>query len=235
MATALLQYDDRSSPLFEELMKLNIKYAVRHGYEYIRPTQIFDIPPWWIKVFLIQSLMKSRPDIKYIGWLDSDAVVHKQHQPISELFENAPDFLISYCPWNTGPKDRTVNVGVFFIRVNETSKNIMDTWATCYNPKRWHKDGGVWKTDGRWAGDDYEQGSLNKLVIPKYPKSFGIYMPAIFDCWESRPTRLTFSCHYCTPNAKKWSIFMYLLAQRGPELLLWGGIGSAAVYAGLLR
>lgn len=230
MSVVILQYENRSNPLFEELMARNVAYAARHDYLYVRPTQEFDLPPWWIKVFLVQTIMKTQPDVKYIAWLDSDAVIHNQSKPITALFKEktgSPDFLLSYCNWHTMPT--TANVGVFYIRVNEHSRAAVDRWAACYNPERWSRDArGKWKTPGVWAGDDYEQGALNSFVIPAFPTRFEIAMPHVYDCWETYPPNITFSCHFCTSN-KNASIYAYLMARKLPELAFWGAVGAATV------
>lgn len=234
MKTCLVQYDDRHTVLFEELMKYNRTYAARHSYEYIRPTQTYDIPPYWIKVRIIQQLLQERPDLEYIMWLDSDAVVHDRAKPIESLFETGgPDFLISYCPWNKNHTDHVLNVGVFVIRVTPQTKRLVNDWFACYKKERWTHTKGEWKTDGEWAGDDYEQGSFNTMILPKYEKIIGKHQSNVFDSFEVFPTNLTFSCHFCTPDTKFYHVTTYLLIQKFPELAFWILFGGCAYY--LLR
>ena len=229
MATYVIQYEDRRDDQLEELMSYNIEYCRKQGYIYYRPFEKIDIPPYWIKVLLVKQIMIAHPDVKTIAWLDSDAVVHDTARRIETLFPADKDFLISYCPWG----GEVLNVGAFYIRVNDTTRQLVNDWWNCYTTANWNKVGGRWKCSGPWAGIDYEQGSFNKTVLPRYPEVVGKYVYTIFDESAAFPKPETFSCHLIYPNMdKKTLIARYLVARKVPALTAFCAIGiGIGVYA----
>jgi hypothetical protein len=229
MSCVIVQYDDRIEPMFERLMQRNRDYCRRHGYEYYHPTVSYNhIPPYWIKVALIRELMAARPDVRYIAWFDSDAGVHAIDKRIESLFDGRDtEFLISEDVWLA----ETLNVGVFYIKVTDRTRELVDYWWSCFNPASWRKEGEKWACDGEWAGMDYEQGTLNKLVLPRFSTSIQRYPVHIFDNHRAFPSPETFSCHLIAPETNKMdNIRAYLAAQALPEIVGWVLMGVAGVF-----
>lgn len=229
MSCVIVQYDDRAEPMFERLMQRNRDYCRRHKYEYYHPTVSYNhLPPYWIKVALIQEIMATRPDVRHIAWFDSDACVHAVDKRIESLFDDThAEFLISEDVWSAD----TLNVGVFYIKVTDRSRELVDYWWSCFDPANWRKEGTKWTCDGEWAGMDYEQGTLNKLVLPRYPRNIQRYPVHVFDNHHAFPPSGTFSCHLIAPNTNKMdNIRAYLSAQSLPELTGWILLGAAGVF-----
>jgi hypothetical protein len=65
----ILQYDNRPVSKYKELIKLNKQYCKRHNYEYKFIYKTYNLPPYWIKVYLLDKLL---PNYKGILWLDTD-------------------------------------------------------------------------------------------------------------------------------------------------------------------
>jgi len=227
--TCVIQYENRRDDQLEELMTYNVDYCRKQGYIYSRTFDNFDIPPYWIKVLLVKQVMIAHPEVQYIAWLDSDAVVHDQKRRIETLFPADKDFLISYCPWGGGD----LNVGAFYIRVNDTTRQLVNDWWNCYTTTNWKKVDGKWKSDGPWAGIDYEQGSFNEKVLPRFPDVVGKYVYTIFDESAAFPKPETFSCHFVYPKMdKKTLIARYLVARKWPVLAVFCVLGvGIGVYA----
>jgi hypothetical protein len=83
------------------------------------------------------------------------------HRMINNLYDIFPNYCV-------------LCVGVFLIKNNKTGKDIINTWWNKYNPQMWTKIDNKWHTDGVWAGIDYEQGSFNTHIYPKFKKSIKV-------------------------------------------------------------
>jgi hypothetical protein len=232
MTCVVIQYENRREDYLEELMSYNVDYCRKQGYVYYRPLQDFDLPPYWIKILLLKQVLLANPEAQYIAWLDSDAVVHDQKRRIESLFPADKDFLISYCPWGGGD----LNVGAFYIRVNDTTRHLVNDWWNCYTTANWSKVGGKWTCSGPWAGIDYEQGSFNERVLPRYTDVIATFPSTIFDETSPFPKPETFSCHFLhfKGTHKQTMITRYLLVQKAVPLLAFCaiglGIGAYAYY-----
>src|SRR5581483_10021283 len=114
---AILQYDDRTDAQLGPLRVLvarNEEYAARQGYTHIflrAPEK--DLPPYWLKVHLIEKYLREGFDI--VAWLDSDAVVHDRRLSIPALFEGEAAFVFAGEPpiW---ARLSPFNAGVFFCK-----------------------------------------------------------------------------------------------------------------------
>jgi hypothetical protein len=138
------------------------KYCHRFGYKYLFLTYSrYHVPPYWQKVFLIRDLLETG-EYDHIVWLDSDAFPHPHSPSIEEFCGNDLDkyHLIAAQDMNsTG-----VNAGVWIVRRSEIGLDLMRSWALSYPQDNWKYREGKWLTDGKWAGEDYEQGQLIRLV-----------------------------------------------------------------------
>ena len=85
-------------------------------------------------------------------------MIHKFIETINNLFLNN----LSLC------------VGVFMVKNNKVGKELINKWWNKYNPSAWSKKNNKWHTDGIWAGIDYEQGTFNSIIYPKYKNNIGI-------------------------------------------------------------
>ena len=227
--TCVIQYEDRRDDQHEELMAYNAAYCRKQGYTYYRPFERIDIPPCWIKVLLVKQVMVAHPDVQTIAWLDSDAVVHDTARRIETLFPADKDLLLSYCPLEIGD----LNTGVFYIRVNDTTRQVVNDWWNCYTTTSWNKVGGKWTCDGPQTGLDYERGAFTEKVLPRYPDVVGKYVYTIFNESVAFPNPSTFSCHFLFPKKdKKTLVTRYLVARKVPSLIALCVVGlGIGVYA----
>ena len=170
---AIVQFDNR--PLKEEfqiLQSRNKEYCRVHGYEYVFSDDELGLPPYWTKVKMVQTLLRSGL-YKGILWLDIDAVIHNLLLRLEDLVSDRCFYYASDPPGN-----RThFNAGVWLVTAGTNGVKIMDTWMGQYSPADWRLGKkGKWRTDGPWAGKTYEQGSFTKNVLPLF-KEFTVRYP----------------------------------------------------------
>ncbi len=232
MDVIIVQYDNRSDRALRLLMHYTEDYCLEHGYTYISPTESYELPTYWIKVALVKKLLetKKRPGRELVvGWVDSDAVFVR-NVSVESIMSMAPgkDFVSCLDP---GSKT-DMNAGVFFIRYSETTLKLMTEWMSCYIPSRWSKDAeGKWKTMGRWAGPDYEQGSFNEQILPKYYNNIILFPEKVFANYEPWYNEETIICHFMYKHKKK--IWIYNVRRHFPELIFWILLGGTVMSYGL--
>lgn len=81
---------------------------------------------WWVKLFVLHMLMKSRPDVEWLLWMDSDAVFtnmtfqlplhkYKDHNLVVQGYD---DLLYNQKSWlslNTGQSEITTSLTLTLI------------------------------------------------------------------------------------------------------------------------
>lgn len=168
----IIQYDDRElDEKLSHLKNLNKTYCKLHNIDYRFYNKVnVDLPPYWIKVYLVQKLL---PSFDYVMWIDTDAYlgnVHNLNQFIQRHIEDK-DFLLSsdMPPWVT---HSPFNAGVFVVKNSEIGNNLINKWMSKFRPYKWKKNkSNKWVCIGNscnWAGKNYEQGSFTKYIMPKY-------------------------------------------------------------------
>ena len=232
MNVIVVQYETRRDTALRLLMKYTRDYCLQHGYTYMCPTDEYDLPLYWIKVKLIQDLFNSVPADRdvCVAWIDSDAVFVRTDITVESILQQAHgrDFVTSLDPGST----TDMNAGVFFIRRTDEMRELVNDWMNCYKPERWSKSldaegKSKWTTQGRWAGPDYEQGSFNTVILPKYRHEIALLPEKVFACYEPVYGRETIVCHFMYTH--KWKIWVYNGIRRSPELFGWVLLGIAAM------
>jgi hypothetical protein len=188
---AIVQYDNR--PLDTDtkaLVARNKSYCDKHGYTHIFETKKYDLPPYWIKVKLVQETLMSR---RFSGvlWLDSDAVVHDQEKRLDELV--VPNKSFYYCA-DAPVWDSAFNAGVWLVLNDAMGNTIMESWMGAYDPTTWNEKGGKWTSTGVWAGPTYEQGAFLEYIMPRYDQYMHKYPWSFFQSYEAVPTN--FAMHF---------------------------------------
>ena len=172
----ILQYDNRIIPKnYEILININKKYCSLYGYSYILDTKEYNLPPYWIKVMLVNNLLKTN---KYKGilWLDTDAVINDFSISLDSIYCNNKSIYYSYeiierdLPYTKKLKTTYgFNAGVWLILNDKIGKEIISDWINLYDKDKWIFKNNKWKCNScKWAGVYYEQGSFEKYIIPKY-------------------------------------------------------------------
>ena len=256
MGVTIIQYETRDDSRLNALMARNRSYAVKKGYEYIRFGPLQDLPAYWIKVNLVLMILRGAADGDIVGWVDSDAVIVDEETPIGDLFREAGAGIYFIGSRDPKPWTSPFNAGVFFVKANGVSRNLMEDWMDTYRPKNWtHLVDGSWKCSGPWAGDDYEQGAFVKTIMTSYKHAIKIYDSDKFNCvspvyTDKRPNGgKVFSCHFAGNYKARIPDFILgnghvrsvkmgdddytgLLTSRGFALAVAGLlIGAAAIWA----
>jgi hypothetical protein len=226
MRVVVIQYETRRDTSLRVLMKYAENYCNRHEYTYWCPEGEYNMPTYWVKVHLVQQALTMFPGEDLgVAWLDSDAVFVKPDIRVEDILRSK-DFVTSVDPGFTD----TMNAGVFFIRRNHVTVQLVSDWFSCYDPKRWTKDAeGKWITEGRWAGPDYEQGSFNERILPRYRQVVLLEPESVFACYEAFHEPDTIVCHFMYKH--KWKIWLFHARQQMPEVFFWFTLGSLAVFA----
>ena len=175
---AVVQYDNRHLNKHKRaLQQINKYYCKLHGYEYIFISKTYDIPLYWVKVKIVKDLLHTN---KYKGilWLDTDAVIHDFYSSLASICLPNHSFYYSNELVLNGTADNNTyrfNAGVWFILNTVQGKDIIDDWFKLYDSVKWYKQSDKWKTDGKWAGDNYEQGAFETNMINNQKYSKYIY------------------------------------------------------------
>jgi hypothetical protein len=212
-------------------MKYTEDYAKQHGYTYICPSETYNMPTYWIKVHLIDQLFDTIPESEEIAiaWMDSDAVFVRPEFRVEEILQTTGcDFVTSIDP---GFKS-TMNAGVFFIHRTDVMRVLVKEWMACYNPARWsyNTSSGTWSTTGKWAGPDYEQGSFNERILPRYRSHISLQHERVFANYYLNYDSQTIVCHFMSKT--KWKIWPYNIRRNAPELVFWISIIGLTLWYG---
>lgn len=173
---AILQYDNRPiSKELKDLIEINTNYAKKHGYEYYLLSDPHFMPPYWIKVALLQRFLDVKDPqtgkalFKGVFYLDTDAVIVDHAKSLDSFMEGKKPFVAGPdITYGTVPSDSPFNAGVFIVKNTDEVKPLIKEWFELYDPKEWYYNGGKWMTPTRWAGSAYEQGSFAEKILPKY-------------------------------------------------------------------
>lgn len=233
MHVVVIQYETRRDRALRLLMKYTEDYCHLHGYTYFCPQEPYSLPTYWVKVHLLQTVLKSVPvsEDLCVAWMDSDAVFVNPDLRIETILQKSGrDFVTSLDPGST----TQMNAGVFFLRRTPQTQQLVDDWMACYNPARWTRDGEKWTTTGRWAGPDYEQGAFNERILPKYRHLIALEPEKRFACYEATYNASeTDICHFMYTHKRK--IWLYNLRRNAPELLAWSAVLGLVVFWGRSR
>lgn len=211
---AVVQYDNRNlSGKIVKLLERNQIYCKLHNYTYhFFNSGLEDIPIYWRKVKLVQTLLSLKTSsennkhhvFQGIMWLDTDAFVWDYHlytlpqlvpENSSFTYASDPDCFDAFSPFNAG---------VWIVRNSQQGRIIMELWMSLYDPTRWFfsVNHNKWTSQGGiWAGQDFEQGSFAKHVLPfanelhQLPWQVLHGIPGLTD-------KTSFTFHFCSlPNA----------------------------------
>ena len=148
----------------EELVALTSErlqsYASRHGYGCHREVFAVSNPrhPVWVKISAIRQALK-RSEIRWILWMDADAVVMNQEQKIEVLLHPDADLII-------GSDHNGTNAGIMLIRVCDWSRRFFDAVDFLGNPGY----------NDNWAGDRLEQACLRHLLKTFPEQTHHVYL-----------------------------------------------------------
>jgi len=201
----ILQYDNR--PLtndFKELININKRYCLRHNYDYKFIHNEYNLPPYWIKIYLLQKWLSH---YKGILWLDVDACVYNmdvrlEHMVLKDKhFYGSPDNE----QWNS-----PFCAGVFLVLNTQIGIEIINTWFNTYDKNSWKKKGKKWTASCKWASECYEQGNFIKNILPIYSNYIHFFHWSFFQSFYSnlKNNSCVFSLHFAGEFKNEIPLFL---------------------------
>jgi hypothetical protein len=212
----ILQYDNRPVSKYKELIKLNKQYCKRHNYEYKFIYKTYNLPPYWIKVYLLDKLL---PNYKGILWLDTDACIYNIDIQLEDIiikdkhFYGSPDNKV----WNS-----PFNAGIFFVLNTKIGLEIINNWLNTYDKKMWEKQDKKWISSCKWASECYEQGSFIKNILPNYTKYIHFFHWRFFNSFYSNleENNNVFILHFAGDFKKEIPLFLKNKSKRNKSIFL---------------
>jgi len=174
-SVTVIVFEDRTPPpaYVDIALRVNERYAAQFGFTFRLVTRCLhteSMPPFWARVALVCDAHRRAsddPSVRgFVVGLDSDAIFSSLSYDFrQELVEVPIDKAVVVVREalfrESGP---TLSSGFFGVRLGPTGLGFLDDWLARYDPKRWRRDNGIWRTDDVWSGDAYEQGQLNRVV-----------------------------------------------------------------------
>jgi len=143
---------------------------------------------YWKKVRAMRDCVHDAEGCDACLYVDSDAVLNAPASAARRMLPH-PSAHVGIVPdW---ARDR-FNAGVFAVRTSEVGKRVMDEWLSLESA-RWRRRSGEeggkakWEcVDERgeacqWAGVEYEQGSFNDRVLPRYEEAVHEASPFLYN------------------------------------------------------
>ena len=148
-------------------------YTYKH-FDHSKEKHLY--PPYWLRVIDLQYMLSSpNYDYDYIMYMDSDAVFYDKNTSIENMLEFVdPNKKYSvYIGEDVNDSKLFIcNSGVYIMKVNEISRNIVNEWLSIYtnnSEKKWIYKNNKWVCNTcRWADHNYEQGAFNIYIYPKW-------------------------------------------------------------------
>jgi len=196
---AIVQYDDRKlKDVDKGLMNRNAHYAKKWAHDYIFTKDGYaDIAPYWRKVFVVKDIL-AKGTYKGVLWLDTDATIYNMDTDLNSLVEEGKHF---YKSADITPGNKRFCAGVWFVLNTPVGKEIMSKWAEGYKGDKWKKNvTGKWQTNGEWAGQNYEQGSFMKTILPNYADSLKHYDENFLQALEPSPKAFILHFYFTKDN-----------------------------------
>ncbi|CAL5369358.1 unnamed protein product [Camellia sinensis] len=154
--------------------KNKVDYCRIHGYDVFYNNAFMHpkMPSYWAKIPIVRATMLAHPEVEWIWWVDSDAVITdmdfklplERYKAHNLVVEGWPDLIYKYRSWIG------VNAGVFLIRNCQWSMDFMEAWASMGpqtpNYKKW---GQILKStlkDKTYPESD-DQSALIYLILKK--------------------------------------------------------------------
>ncbi|CAM6111218.1 unnamed protein product [Calypogeia fissa] len=144
-------------------LKNKIDYARIHEYELFYNVAFFDdsLNSLWAKLPLIRKLMLTHPEAEWIFWVDADAVITDMvfEMPL-EKYDQYDLIMWGFDKMIFEDKNWVgMNTGVFFIRNNQWSLDLLDMWVPM------GPDGTVRNEAGKFFTENLTEGKGRKRPV----------------------------------------------------------------------
>lgn len=171
------------------------KYCNKHGYTYIRchnePLDI-KLPIYWYKIAYVNKILKEQ-NFDYVLWVDSDTLVTNMNIKIEYIVKSNKDIYMAR-EIDGGILTNVLNAGIFMIKNSEIGHKFLEECLEKLKDKSCFNDDYT-KILGKWAGECYEQGHMNKLIYTKYMDYTDIVSNDIFHSSAFIPFTIPFITH----------------------------------------
>lgn len=165
----ILSIENRKFDLVD-LHNKNVKeYAQLHNYKYIfldNYDNTLNLPVYWWKLQAIRDIFNIDNSVEYILWLDSDSIISHKNIPLEYLIDLSPESSIFIGRDWPNKETNAFCAGVFLIKNNDIGKMFINECLCKYlsNDKCKDNEKGNYILNGKYAGECYEQGVMNKLL-----------------------------------------------------------------------
>lgn len=190
--------------LYERALDTHVQHAKRHGYPiYIARENaadgMFNKIAYIVDVLLNELFKPADERVEWLFYFDADSIIMNQEVSL-EIFEPPSDF--NYINWMAGKDHNGLNAGIFLLRVNQWSLNLLNRVMTYkhYHPNEEY----VFEEQTILARltENNDEFTKQSIYVPK--AWFNAYF---YSLHEVKPGLLL--SHFPHPD-KKWHIYQWL-------------------------
>jgi hypothetical protein len=125
--------------LYERALDTHVQHAKKHGYPMYMAREnaadgMFNKIAYIMDVLLNELFKPAEERVEWLFYFDADSIIMNQEVPL-EIFEPPSDF--NHINWMAGKDYNGLNAGVFLLRVNQWSLNLL---TRCMTYKHYHPD-----------------------------------------------------------------------------------------------
>ena len=125
--------------LYERALDTHVQHAKKHGYPMYMAREnaadgMFNKIAYIMDVLLNELFKPAEDRVEWLFYFDADSIIMNQEVPL-EIFEPPSDF--NHINWMAGKDYNGLNAGVFLLRVNQWSLNLLNRVMTY---KHYHPD-----------------------------------------------------------------------------------------------
>jgi hypothetical protein len=157
-------------------------YCKRHNYAWVsfNHDTLVNVSPYWLRVQDLMKLSAAYPEDTIFVYLDLDTCINLKRVDMSIdhlLLNLTSDIKYDVYIGKDSSIASVINTGVILLRNTTWSRALLQEWWKRYNPNQWELKNGNWtclvdaKTKCSWAGDAYEQGSLERIYTENWNDS----------------------------------------------------------------
>jgi hypothetical protein len=159
----IITLEDRQSKYLEYHNTNLNNYSKKYNYDYLYVNDSYkEINVYWRKIYKVLELL---PNYDYVVWLDSDTII-TQNIPLEKYINKYnKDIIIGVDCWDQCSRINKINAGVFIIKNSELSFKFLKECVDIHSLKiaKCEKDNKI--VGSGWAGECYEQGVMNELLL----------------------------------------------------------------------
>jgi len=159
----IVTLEDRPSRYLEYHNTNLNNYSKKYNYDYLYINDSYkEINVYWRKIYKVLELL---PKYEYVVWLDSDTIISKNIPLENYINKYNKDIIIGVDCWDQCSRINKINAGVFIIKNSELSFKFLKECVDIHSLKieKCEKNNKI--VGSGWAGECYEQGVMNELLL----------------------------------------------------------------------